>query len=73
MGDFLKETSMTRFLWAALFGLILGGCTADDAGRSSGGATTDRNTQDMKGSSDTAPGAEGDRRRPANTAPDTKY
>jgi hypothetical protein len=68
---------MTRFLWAAVavFGLILGGCAADDADRSSGGATatTERETQDMRGSKDIAPGAEGDRRRPANTAPDTKY
>jgi hypothetical protein len=64
---------MTRFLWAALFGLLLAGCAADD--RSSGGATatTDKNTQDMRGSSDTAPGAEGDRRRPADTAPAPKY
>jgi hypothetical protein len=56
-----------------LFGLLLAGCAADD--RSSGGATatTDKNTQDMRGSSDTAPGAEGDRRRPADTAPAPKY
>ena len=68
---------MRTFLWAAVFGfgLVLGGCAADDADRSSGGATatTEKETQDMRGSSDTAPGAEGDRRRPSNTAPATKY
>lgn len=68
---------MTKFLWAAMLGLglILGGCASDDADRSSGGATatTEKETQDMRGSSDTAPGAEGDRRRPSDSAPATKY
>lgn len=68
---------MSQFLWAAVFGLglALGGCAADDADRSSGGATatTEKETQDMRGSSDTAPGAQGDRRRPSDAPPATKY
>jgi hypothetical protein len=72
---------MIRFLSAALLALLLGACAADNPDRSSGGSTSaggsnvskEADTQDMRGSSDTAPGAQGDRRRPADTAPKTTY
>jgi hypothetical protein len=59
--------------------VALAGCAADrraddrGAGASSG-ATTEPSNQQMKGSADIAPGAEGERRAPGTTtAPASKY
>jgi hypothetical protein len=70
---------MSKLVWIALFGLALAGCASDNRNTSpSGGssATTapkDSN-QDMRGSSNTAPGAEGDRLPPkGSSAPRPTY
>lgn len=62
---------MSKLVWIALCGLILAGCASDD--RAASGATTaPPNREDMRNSKDVAPGAEGDRQRPAgSTAPRT--
>ena len=69
---------MLRLALLAVFALTFAGCASDRADRSaSGGAsatTTQPTNQDMRGSRDTAPGAEGDRRRPDNsTRPSRGY
>jgi hypothetical protein len=71
---------MSKLIWIALCGLVLAGCAADNRGnsadRSTSGATTAPvGREDMRGSQDTAPGAEGDRQRPpgSSTAPRSTY
>ena len=68
---------MLRLALLAVFALTFAGCASDRADRSASGgasATTQPTNQDMRGSSDTAPGAEGDRRRPDNsTRPSRGY
>ena len=73
---------MTKLIWIALCGLALAGCAADHRNTSgstsaSGGAsatTGTGGTEDMRGSNNTAPGAEGDRQKPAgSTAPRSTY
>ena len=62
---------MLRLVLLAVFALTVAGCASDPADRSASGgasATTQSTNQDMRGSSDTAPGAEGDRRRPDDSA-----
>ena len=60
---------MLKLAFLALFGLVLAGCASERSDGASGGAsaTTQPGNQDMRGSDDVAPGAEGDRRRPDNT------
>jgi len=71
---------MSKLVWVALFGLVLAGCAADsrNTGGSSSGSTATTapagTNEDMRGSKNTAPGAEGDRRPPAgSTAPRSTY
>ena len=59
---------MLRLAFLAIFALVLAGCASDRTDASGGAsATTQPSNQDMRGSKDVAPGAEGDRRRPDNT------
>ena len=76
---------MSKLIWIALLGIALAGCASDNrstrSGSAAGGgsATTapSGTNQDMKGSSNTAPGAEGDRLPPkgssGSTAPRSTY
>jgi hypothetical protein len=76
---------MSKLVWIALLGLALAGCASDSrstrGGSTSGGSATTApsgSNQDMKGSSNTAPGAEGDRQPPkgsssGSTAPRSTY
>jgi hypothetical protein len=58
---------MLKLAFIAAFALTLAGCASDREASGGATATTQPGNQDMRGSSDTAPGAEGDRRRPDNT------
>ena len=65
---------MARLAWIAVFGLFLAGCAADRTDSAAGGATTAASgNEDMRGSQDTAPGAEGDRQRPRDAMPARRY
>ena len=70
---------MSKLAWIALCGLVaVAGCTSNTRGtsgdrdRASGGAssatTAPAGREDMRGSKDVAPGAEGDRERPRGSA-----
>ena len=82
---------MNKLVWIALFGIALAGCASDNrstsssSGPSGGGRSSSTTAQpgtneDMKGSQNTAPGAEGDRLPPrgsssgsSTTAPRSTY
>ena len=70
---------MSKLVWIALFGLALTGCASDNRNTSaSGGSSTTQapasTNEDMRGSSNTAPGAEGDRLPPkGSSAPRPTY
>jgi hypothetical protein len=60
---------MNKLALIALCGLFIAGCATDESERAASGATTaPANREDMRGSKNTAPGAEGDRQRPAGTS-----
>jgi hypothetical protein len=65
---------MSKLVWIALLGVALAGCASDNPGRTSsaGGSsatTAPPNTnEDMRGSNNTAPGAEGDRLPPRGSS-----
>jgi hypothetical protein len=70
-----EEISMLRLAFLAVLALAFAGCASEPADRSASGgasATTQQSNQDMRGSKDIAPGAEGDRRRPDNSAPPSR-
>jgi hypothetical protein len=75
---------MSKLAWIALLGLVLAGCAGDnrdrsaDRGASGGGSTATTapagTNEDMRGSKNTAPGAEGDRLPPrGSSAPARTY
>ena len=67
---------MLKLAFLAVFGLILAGCASDRPERAGSGATAappGATNPDMRGSSDTAPGAEGDRRRPQTRPSSPRY
>jgi hypothetical protein len=72
---------MSKLVWIALLGLALAGCASDNRNSraSAGGSTATTapsgTNEDMRGSQNTAPGAEGDRLPPrgSSTAPRSTY
>jgi hypothetical protein len=68
---------MLKLAFLAVLALTFAGCASDPRDPSASGgasATTQPSNQDMRGSKDIAPGAEGDRRRPdTSTRPSRGY
>jgi hypothetical protein len=69
---------MSKLIWIALFGLTLAGCAADSRNSSSAGGSTATtapagSNEDMRNSTESGPGPEGDKQRPAGSTPRSTY